>query len=99
MARLRLKSGVSDRELGEIVLKMAEAAGPRRGRITKRDFERLRKRISAVVEEDDDRYLEFVFDTPRTVHIVIPYLGDDTYSDNNLANEAMGTIVVRGCGK
>ena len=99
MARLRLKSGISDRELGEIVLKMAEAAGPKRGRIPKREFERLRKRISALVEEEDDKYLEFVFDTPKVIHIVIPYLCDHTYSDNNLANEAMGTIVVRGCGK
>jgi hypothetical protein len=84
MARFRLKAGYDEKDLGELILKMAEAAGPNNGTID---------------EKQNAKQIEFVYDTPDKIHVVIPFLGKEVYSDNNFANEAMGYIGIRGCGR
>lgn len=99
MARFRLKAGYDEQQLGKLILQMAEAAGPNDGKIdekSKADFER---QLGDMIDPAFAGKLEVVYDTPDTVHVIIPFLGKRVYSDNNFANESMGDIAVRGCGR
>lgn len=92
MARFRLQSGKDEKDLGRLILKAAESEDEK-SRST-REAE-----IRDLVDEASRKKIKFVYDTADTVHIVIPYLGGRKYSDNDLADEAMGSISLRGCGK
>jgi hypothetical protein len=99
MARFRLKAGYDEKQLGEVVLKMAEAAGPNNGKLDERQLADFTAQIQTMIDAAANDKFEFVFDTADTIHIVVPFLGKTVYSDNNFANEAMGGIVIRGCGR
>jgi hypothetical protein len=99
MARFRLKSGFKEKDIGETVLKMAEAAGPNNGHLDGKELAKFREEFDKMLDPEDAKLVDFVFDTPKKIHLVIPFLGDYVYSDNDLANDAMGGICLKGCGK
>ncbi len=92
MARFRLEAGQEEKELGRLILELAETRDEK-ARAT------LESRIRDLVDSDSKKKLKFVYDTNDEVHVVVPYLGDRKYSGNDLAHEAMGSISLRGCGK
>ncbi|MEX0404901.1 hypothetical protein ABGN05_04405 [Aquibium sp. LZ166] len=99
MARFKLTSGSEDRDIGKAVLEAAEAAGKNGGKLDDAEKRAFEARIKELIDPTFAGSVEVLYDTPDQIHIVIPYLPDATYSDNNFANEAMGHIVVRGCGR
>jgi hypothetical protein len=99
MARFRLKAAYTEKQLGEVILKMAEAAGPNNGKLEQKQLDGFTSQLQTMIDSSANDKFEFVFDTADTVHIVIPFLGRKVYSDNDFANEAMGDIVIRGCGR
>lgn len=99
MARFRLKAGYNEKQLGEVVLKMAEAAGPNNGKLDQKQLDDFTAQIQTMIDFEANDKIEFVFDTAETTHIVVPFLGRKVYSDNDFANESMGDIVIRGCGR
>jgi hypothetical protein len=99
MARFRLKAGYDEKDLGELILKMAEAAGPNNGTIDEKQQADFQRQLESLIDPAFAGNIEFVFDTPDKIHVVIPFLGKEVYSDNNFANEAMGYIGIRGCGR
>lgn len=96
MARFGLTQGVDDKQLGKLVLEIAEEAGKNGGQLDEGQKSLFKGQLRDMINFAGD--IDVVYDTPNKVHIVIPYLGEAVYSDNNLANEAMGYIVIRGCG-
>ncbi len=100
MARFKLNPGDEQKAVGEIVLQLAEAAGANNGQISdEKQKAELEGRLLGLIETSFRNSVKIVYDTPDKIHIVIPYLGKWKYSDNNFANEAMGGIVIMGCGK
>jgi hypothetical protein len=99
MARFRLRDGYDEKDLGQLILSIAEAAGPNEGAIDEKQKASLERKVRALVDRKTAKQIEFVYDTPDKIHVVVPFLGQQVYSDNNFANEAMGYIVIRGCGR
>jgi hypothetical protein len=99
MARFRLNAGYDDKDLGNLILKMAEAAGPNNGEIDEKQKADFEQQLGALIDPSFAGKVEIVYDTPDKIHVVVPFLGKLVYSDNNFANEAMGYIVIRGCGR
>lgn len=92
MARFRLKAGYDEKDLGKLILELAETSD-------REERTRLQREIGDMLDPGFTPDIEFVYDTDKTVHIVVPNLERKKYSDNDFANEAMGYIVLRGCGK
>ncbi|QUJ78146.1 hypothetical protein KDD17_17545 [Sulfitobacter albidus] len=99
MARLELNPEFKLKDLGKEVLNAGRAAAA--GDIS--IAEEAEERITGMFPEEKRRpTIKFVRDTKDLIHIVIPYLPDGggagSYADE-LAGEAMGQIVVYGCGR
>jgi hypothetical protein len=99
MARFRLKADSYEKDLGKLILQMAEAAGPNNGKIGDPDKMEFEQRLKDMIDPAYAGQIEFVYDTPDKIHVVVPFLGKTVYSDNDFANEAMGVIVIKGCGR
>lgn len=109
MARLKLNPNNTLDELGQQLLIAAsseyEQLATERG--TAEDA------IRAMFANDgsfipDNPAIEFHYDSPNTVHVVVPYVGDKAvrkeaflpeFDFDKLAAEALGFIVIFGCGK
>ena len=97
MARFKLEDGKETEDLGKTVLSIAEEVGGDVNILTRDVMNTHQDQVRALVAQGFQEKIQLVYDTAETVHVVIPYLGGETYSDNNLANQAMGTIVIMGC--
>lgn len=100
MARFRIAKGKDEVQLGGDVLQIAEEVGATGASLTRVQRESYTNRIAAYVDQTDGK-LEVVlaFDTPDTVHVIVPFLDGAVYSANNFAAEAMGFVTIRGCGR
>ena len=109
MARFSLKEGSSPQDIGKIVVDAAYArargASPTKSEIAKA----LLGHFDTTKESAPE--IEVCFDTPAVLHFVIPDVDpkdaeqpppgkdDPGYHLAKIAYEAMGTVVIRGCGK
>lgn len=110
MARFTLKAGSSLEDVGKVILDAVygrfRAAKPPTG--TEIEYA-LRDHF--VETANDELQIKVHFDSRDVVNVVVPYLdeeevywpppkpGDPGYHLWKIAYEAMGTIVIRGCGK
>ncbi|NVO57827.1 hypothetical protein HW561_18680 [Rhodobacteraceae bacterium B1Z28] len=103
MARLTLNPNYSLKDLGCEVLKAA------RGRAvgSKGQEEEAEMKIREMIADREHLDVKFVYDTDKMINIIIPDLSDKITEDNtdhdcwccDFVYEAMGGIVVYGCGK
>jgi hypothetical protein len=97
MARFKLRNPNALKRLGRLVLEAAEANGKARGKLSAREREGFQSQIMKLVQGGDSKKIKLVFDSAREIHIVIPWVAGVSYKDNGLAEESMGSIVMRGC--
>lgn len=98
MARLTLNPNATMKSLGAEVLKAAHANHTGAGA----EQQSAESAISSMFTEGENPNIVFHYDTQDTVNVVIPYVGDNAVKGDyfdDLASEAMGHIVVFGCGK
>jgi len=103
MARLKLKQDFSVKDIGCEVLRAARArALGERG-----EEEKAEGKIREMIAEGEHLDVTFVYDSRKRINIIIPDLSDKIGDDkpdydcwcDDFAYEAMGGIVVYGCGK
>jgi len=89
MARFILKPGVSEKQLGALVLRYAESKSGD-----------LAAQIKDMIEVPGVTDFEVVVveDAEDKIHVIVPWLPDQKYSDNEMAHECMGGIIMKGCG-
>jgi hypothetical protein len=113
MARFKLKGGSRPEQIGKIILDAAYAragaAEPPSDVEIAGVADRLREHFDTTKESPPQ--IELHYDSRDLLHFVIPYLGsketlqpppdydEDKHSLAKIAYEAMGTVVIRGCGK
>lgn len=97
MARFRLVSRASLEQLGELVLQIAEQTNGKTSSMTTTIKDQNQQSIQGLVDPSFAPKINLVYDDEDTINIVIPYLDGKVYSGNDLAHEAMGTIVIMGC--
>ncbi len=98
MARFKLREGYTEKDLGKLVLQIAEANGKSGGRLSQKEKADYQQQLSKMVDPAFAGAIQVVYDAGGVINIVIPWLGGKDYSGNDLANEAMGSIVICGCG-
>ena len=98
MARFKLRPDYTEKQLGKLVLQIAEANGKSGGRLGEKEKADYQQQLSEMIDPAFAGAIEVTYDTAGKFHIVIPWLGGKTYSGNDLAEESMGSIVIRGCG-
>ena len=104
MARLILDPNFSLKDLGKEVLMAAK--GKHLG--DQAVMNAAQAKIESMFPGLENPNLNFAYDTPETVNVVIPDIGDKVVRDqefltdfdfDHLAAETMGFIVIFGCGK
>lgn len=97
MARFQLDATKTQEELGELVLQIAEQTNGKASSLTAAIKTQNEQSVRALVEHSFATKINLVYDDANTIHVVIPYLDGKVYSGNELAHDAMGSIVIMGC--
>lgn len=104
MARLKLDPNFTLKDLGQQVLLAASG----RHQADQAIMDAAEANIAGMFTDPENPSLNFVYDTDQTLNVVIPNVGDKVVRDENflpefdfdhLAAEAMGFIIIFGCGK
>ncbi len=95
MARFKLKKGKTDKDLGKAIFQLAKAGGGKGGKAERASCE---TGLTDLIDPSFASSVRIVYDKSKTIHIVVPYLGEGEYPDNDFADESMGCVVLRGCG-
>jgi len=98
MARFKLRQGYTEKDLGRAVLAIAREYGQSGGKLGREQLERFQKALRDLIDPAFSGYIKPIYDTASEIHIVIPWVGETDYTGNDLADECMGSIVIRGCG-
>ena len=107
MARLKLKQNKSLKDVGRgvLVAAQADALGNAAAK------QSAQNEITAMLEDLGGATVNYVYDTPTQINVVVPFIGNkmvrsaEAMADENqfeldeFAAEAMGFIVIFGCGK
>ncbi|MEM1004366.1 MAG: hypothetical protein AAF496_00115 [Pseudomonadota bacterium] len=101
MARFTLNANYTLKDLGCEVLRAARG----RANGSRGQEEEAEKKIRDMIAQLEGRDVQFVYDTERLINVIIPDIRDKVSEDdeeeswcNDFAYEAMGGIVVFGCG-
>ncbi|MGE5765657.1 MAG: hypothetical protein ACM35H_00610 [Bacteroidota bacterium] len=109
MARVTLKAGSGPEDLGRIILNAAYGRFKSAKPPSRTDVESALR--GHLAEGASGLQINVHFDTHDAVNVVVPYLdeqevywpppnpGEPGYHLWKIAYEAMGTVVIRGCGK